>query len=83
MCRAVPMRIDSIDGTQAWVDMGGVRRDVSLVLTPEAREGDYVLIHTGFAISVLNEAEAQETLALFAELEEATRELERQEGLDE
>jgi len=83
MCLAVPMRIDSIDGTQARVDMGGVRRDVSLVLTPEAREGDYVLIHTGFAISVLNEAEAQETLALFAELEEATRELERQEGLDE
>ncbi|MGC9360697.1 MAG: HypC/HybG/HupF family hydrogenase formation chaperone [Anaerolineae bacterium] len=83
MCLAVPMRIDSVDGTQAWVDMGGVRREVSLVLTPEAREGDYVLIHTGFAISVLDEEEAQETLALFAELEEATRELERQEGLDE
>ncbi|MCD6302576.1 MAG: HypC/HybG/HupF family hydrogenase formation chaperone [Anaerolineae bacterium] len=82
MCLAVPMRIDSIEGEQAWVDMGGVRREVSLVLTPEAREGDYVLIHTGFAISVLDEQEAQETLALFAELEEASRELDRLEGLD-
>lgn len=82
MCLAIPMRIESIEGTQAWVDMGGVRREVSLVLTPEARVGDYVLIHTGFAISVLDEQEAQETLALFAELEEAGRELDRQEGRD-
>lgn len=82
MCLAIPMRIESIEGTQAWVDMGGVRREVSLVLTPEARVGDYVLIHTGFAISLLDEQEAQETLALFAELEEAGRELDRQEGRD-
>lgn len=79
MCLAVPMRIESIEGTQALVDMGGVRREISLVLTPEAREGDYVLIHTGFAISVLDEQEAQETLALFAELEEASREMDRAE----
>ena len=80
MCLAVPMRIESIQGTQALVDMGGVRREISLILTPEAREGDYVLIHTGFAISVLDEQEAQETLALFAELEEASREMDRAEG---
>ena len=59
----------------AKVELGGVLREVSLMLTPEARVGDYVLVHTGFAISVLNEDEAQETLALFAELEEAARQM--------
>lgn len=73
MCLAVPLRITAIDGDLATVEMGGVMRQVSLVLTPEAKEGDYVLVHTGFAINVLDEAEARETLALFAELEEASR----------
>jgi len=73
MCLAVPLRITAIDGDLASVEMGGVSRQVSLVLTPEARVGDYVLVHTGFAINVLDEEEARETLALFAELEEAGR----------
>lgn len=73
MCLAVPLRVQRIEGTLAQVELGGVTRTVSLVLTPEAKEGDYVLVHTGFAISVLDEREAQETLALFAELEEASR----------
>ena len=71
MCLAVPVRVNRIQGTMAEVEVGGVTREVSLLLTPEAREGDYVLVHTGFAISVLDEQEAQETLALFAEMEEA------------
>jgi hydrogenase expression/formation protein HypC len=73
MCLAVPLRIVAIAGDLATVEMGGVMRQVSLVLTPEAQEGDYVLVHTGFAINVLDEAEARETLALLAELEEASR----------
>jgi hydrogenase expression/formation protein HypC len=73
MCLAVPLQIKRIDGDMADVELGGVLRQVSLVLTPEAREGDYVLVHTGFAISVLDKDEARETLALFAELEEAGR----------
>jgi hydrogenase expression/formation protein HypC len=85
MCLAVPMRVNRIQGTMADVELDGVSRQVSLVLTPEAREGDYVLVHTGFAISVLDEQEAQETLALFAQMEEAARREEediraRQEG---
>ena len=85
MCLAVPMRVNRIQGTIADVELDGVSRQVSLVLTPEAREGDYVLVHTGFAISVLDEQEAQETLALFAQMEEAARREEeetraRQEG---
>lgn len=79
MCLAVPLRITAIDGELATVEMGGVMRQVSLVLTPEAHMGDYVLVHTGFAISLLNPEEARETLALFAELEEAGRRME--EGL--
>jgi len=63
--------VKSIDGHQAEVEIGGVRRTISLALTPEARVGDYVIVHTGFAISVLDEEEAQETLSLFAELEES------------
>ena len=78
MCLAVPLAIKRIDGTMADVEIGGVMRQVSLVLTPEAREGDYVLVHTGFAISVLNESEAQETLALFAELAEAERQIDEE-----
>lgn len=64
MCLAIPAQIKSIEGLLAQVEMGGVRRTVSLALTPEAQVGDYVIVHVGFAISVLDEAEAQETLAL-------------------
>jgi len=81
MCLAVPLAVKRIHGALADVEIGGVMRQVSLVLTPEAREGDYVLVHTGFAISVLNESEAQETLALFAELAEAERQLDEEEAL--
>jgi hydrogenase expression/formation protein HypC len=81
MCLAVPLQVKRIDGVMAEVEMGGVSREISLALTPEAQVGDYVLVHTGFAISVLDEAEALETLALFAELEEAAQ-MEEQEAAD-
>jgi len=70
MCLAVPVEVLSIDGLQAEVDFAGVRRRISVVLTPEVRVGDYVIVHTGFAISVLDQQEAEETLQLFRELEE-------------
>ena len=68
MCLAVPASIKSIKGESAVVELGGVERQVSLLLTPEARLGDYAIVHAGFAISLLDEAEAQETLALLREL---------------
>jgi hydrogenase expression/formation protein HypC len=71
MCLAVPVKITSIDGEQAEVDIGGVGRKVSITLTPEARVGNYVLLHTGYAINVLNEEEAQETLNLLERMVEA------------
>jgi len=79
VCLAVPLRVKSIDGTVAEVELSGVSRRISLILTPEASVGDYVLVHTGFAIGVLDEEEAQQTLALLAELEEAGRRLDDEE----
>ena len=70
MCLAIPTLIKSVEGTSARAEIGGVERTISLALTPEARVGDYVLVHTGFAISVVDEDEAQETLRLLAELAE-------------
>ena len=71
MCLAVPVKITSIEGDQADVDIGGVTRRVSIALTPEAEVGNYVLLQTGYAINVLNEQEAQETLSLLERLVEA------------
>jgi hydrogenase expression/formation protein HypC len=68
MCLAVPAQIRSIDGPTAEVDVGGVRRTISLMLLPEAEVGNYVYVHTGFAISLVDEAEALESLRLLQEL---------------
>jgi hydrogenase expression/formation protein HypC len=68
MCLSVPVKVVSIEGNEAEVEIGGVRRQVSIVLTPEANVGDYVLLHTGYAINVINEAEAQETLKILEEM---------------
>ena len=70
MCLAIPTLIKSIEGTAACAEIGGVERTISLALTPEAQVGDYVLVHTGFAIGVIDEEEAQETLRLLEELAE-------------
>jgi hydrogenase expression/formation protein HypC len=69
MCVAIPARIKSIRESMARVEIGGVERSASLLLTPEAKPGDYVLIHAGFAIHVIDEQEAMETLKLFQEIE--------------
>ena len=68
MCLAVPVRIVSIDGDEAETEIAGVRRRISIALTPEAKVGDYILLHTGYAIGVIDEAEAEETLKLLEEI---------------
>jgi len=68
MCLAIPGRVLSRDGHgSAKVDFGGVRRTVSVAFTPEAREGDWVLVHVGFALATIDEDEAQATLRLLGE----------------
>ena len=68
MCLAIPARIVSINGYNAEVDIGGVRRTISLIFVPEAKVGDYVYVHTGYAISIVDEEQAQETLRLLEEM---------------
>jgi hydrogenase expression/formation protein HypC len=64
MCLAIPGKIDSIEGADdplrrtGNVDFGGVLKKVSLAYVPEAKVGDYVIVHVGFALSIVDEAEA-------------------------
>ncbi len=71
MCLAIPAKITAMDGLEGDVDLSGVTRRVSLQMVPEAKIGDYVLLHTGYAISLIDEEEAQETLKLFREIGES------------
>lgn len=68
MCLAIPVRVISIAGDEAITDIGGVKRTVSIALTPEVKVGDYVLLHTGYAIGIVDESEAKETLKLLEEI---------------
>ena len=70
MCLAIPALVKSIEGNEADAEIGGISRRVSLLLTPEAKVGDYVLLHTGYAISVIDQEEAAETLKIFEEMAE-------------
>lgn len=73
MCLAIPALIKKIEDKEADVEIGGISRRISLWLTPEAKVGDYVLLHTGYAISVLDQEEAEETLRLFEQIAEETQ----------
>jgi len=82
MCLAVPGKIISISGDEqitkiAKVDFAGIRNDISIAYVPEAKVGDYVIVHVGFALSVIDEKEAQEVFEYLKEFDELD-ELERQ-----
>jgi hydrogenase expression/formation protein HypC len=68
MCLALPMRITALDGARATIAVEGLEQECSVMLVPDAAVGDYVLVHAGFAISVIDEAEAQETFDLLREI---------------
>lgn len=69
MCLAIPAQIEQLTAdNSAVVNLGGVRKKISLALVEEVAAGDYVIVHAGFALQKLDEAEALRTLALFAEL---------------
>jgi hydrogenase expression/formation protein HypC len=70
MCLAIPMRITAIDGALATIVAEGLEQRASLSLVPEAVVGDHVLVHAGYAITVLDAEEAEARIRLFAELEE-------------
>ncbi len=70
MCLAVPMKIQEIHGDKGLVEIGGVKREVSLQMMKDLQVGDYIIVHAGFAIQKLDEEEALETLDLFRQMEE-------------
>jgi len=71
MCLAIPALIKSIEDKEADVEIGGITRRISLWLTPEAKVGDYALVHTGYAINILDQEEGEETLRLLREIAKA------------
>lgn len=72
MCLAIPARVVEMpDADTAIVDLGGVKKAISLALVEDVVVGDYVIVHVGFALNKLNAEEADKTLALFAEMGEA------------
>ena len=67
MCLAIPARIVALGGgDQAVVDLGGVRKEISVALVEGVAAGDYVIVHVGYALARLDADEAERTLALFA-----------------
>ena len=70
---AIPARlVEKRDHDQAVVDLGGIRKPISIALVPEAEVGDYVIVHVGHAIGMIDPEEAEKTLALFAEMQAMT-----------
>ncbi|HSI49677.1 MAG TPA: HypC/HybG/HupF family hydrogenase formation chaperone [Ideonella sp.] len=69
MCLAIPTRLIEIrPGAQALVELGGIRKEISIALVPEAVVGDYVIVHVGHAIGQIDPEEAERTLRMFGEL---------------
>lgn len=72
MCLALPVRVVEVGvspaGDWAIVDLGGVKKEISLALLDDVRVGDYVILHVGYALSKLDPEEAEKTLALFSEM---------------
>ena len=68
MCLGIPAQLVAIGDQVATAEVSGVRRQVSTALVPEARAGDWVLVHVGFALHTIDEAEAERTLALLEEI---------------
>jgi hydrogenase expression/formation protein HypC len=79
MCLAIPSKITKIENNMATIDVDGVQREASLLLLEDAKVGEYVIVHAGFAIQKIDETAAQETLgflrdaAEFAEKKEGER----------
>jgi hydrogenase expression/formation protein HypC len=68
MCLAVPARVMAINGEEAILDYGGVKRNANIGMLSDVKVGDYVLVHVGYAISKMDEEEALETLKLWDEM---------------
>ena len=79
MCLSIPAKIESIDGEMAIVSVGGTTYEASLQMIDDVKIGDYVLLHTGFAIQKISEEDAAETLKIFEEFEDLNQRLDEEE----
>ncbi|HAT1868338.1 TPA: HypC/HybG/HupF family hydrogenase formation chaperone [Legionella pneumophila] len=69
MCLALPAQIDQVlEDNKAIVNLGGISKEISTVLLDQVSKGEYVIIHAGFALTKLDESEANKTLSLFAQM---------------
>lgn len=76
MCLAMPAQITKLlESQRALVNLGGIEKEISTALIENVTEGDYVILHVGYALTRLDEHEAQKTLALFAEMLQGTSKL--------
>ena len=71
MCLGIPARVMERNGDAAVVELGGVRREISLMLLNDVSVGEWVIVHAGFAIERLSEEEAEQTLSLLREIADA------------
>ena len=73
MCLAMPVKVIKILANQrAMVDLGGIKKEISTALLENVAEGDYVILHVGYALTKLDEAEAKKTLVLFTSMMQGT-----------
>jgi hydrogenase expression/formation protein HypC len=75
MCLAIPGKVESITGDEpltrlAKINFGGVLKEASLAYVPEAKPGDYVIVHVGFALSIVDEIEARKVFEYLKEIDE-------------
>jgi len=75
MCLAIPACVEQlINENSAIVNLGGIRKEISLALVADIVPGDYVIVHVGFALQKLDQMEAERTLAMFAEISALNKE---------
>ncbi|MBN2460453.1 MAG: HypC/HybG/HupF family hydrogenase formation chaperone [Candidatus Cloacimonetes bacterium] len=67
MCLAIPGKLVKKEGEIGTVDFGGIAKDIALNFVPEAKPGDWLIVHTGFALNIISEKDARETIALIRE----------------
>ena len=79
MCLSIPAKVEQIDGEMAVVSVGGTKYNASLQMLDDVKIGDYILLHTGFAIQKLSPEEATESLLVFKEFEELNVQLDEEE----
>jgi hydrogenase expression/formation protein HypC len=79
MCLSIPAKVISLEGETAKVSVGGAEYEANLQMVEDVNIGDYILLHTGFAIEKLDKDEALETLKTFQEFDELNKQLDEEE----